>query len=62
MRARLESYGERLERTALTPLAQGTRGYYALLLFLAAMIRWALYAYIVQINYGLFATPKRHQV
>ena len=62
MRSRLESYGERLERTALAPLAQGTRGYYALLLFLAAMVMWGFYAYIVQVRYGLVATGMRDQV
>ncbi len=63
MRARLaESYNERLERTVLNPLTQTTRGYYAFILVLLAVVAWGLYAYVVQLRYGLVATGMRDQV
>ncbi len=63
MRARVaESYNERLERTVLNPLTQTTRGYYAFILVLLAVIAWGFYAYIVQFRYGLVATGMRDQV
>ncbi len=63
MRARIdEGYNERLERTALNPLAQTSRGYYIFVFSLLAVIAWGLYAYIVQLRYGLVATGMRDQV
>ncbi|MFQ5996996.1 MAG: NrfD/PsrC family molybdoenzyme membrane anchor subunit [Dehalococcoidales bacterium] len=63
MRARVaEGRYERLERTVLSPLAQTSTGYYAFVLLLLAIIAMGLYAYIVQLNYGLLATGMRDMV
>ena len=62
MRPSTEAFRERLERTVLSPLAQTTRGYYAFVLFLAAVVAWGLYAYIIQLRYGLLATGMRDVV
>ena len=63
MRARRpETYHERLERTVLNPLRHSTRGYYAFVLFLLAIVAWGAYAYIVQLRYGLLATGMRDVV
>ncbi|OGO22877.1 MAG: hypothetical protein A2144_02475 [Chloroflexi bacterium RBG_16_50_9] len=51
-----------MERTVLRPLAQTNRGYYALVLFLLAVVGWGLYAYIIQLRYGLLATGMRDVV
>jgi len=57
-----ESYRERLERVVLNPLKQTDKGYYALILFLVAVVAWGFYAYIVQLRYGLITTGMRDQV
>ncbi len=62
MRARAEGYHERLERTVLNPLAQTSQGYYAFVLFLAMVVAWGLYAYIIQLRYGLLTTGMRDVV
>ncbi len=63
MRARvIEGYQERLERTVLNPLTQTSTGYYAFILFLLTVVAWGLYAYIVQLRYGLLATGMRDVV
>ncbi len=63
MRAREpETLHARLERTVLNPLRQSTRGYYAFVLFLLAIVVWGAYAYIVQLRYGLLATGMRDVV
>ncbi|MBI4188357.1 MAG: polysulfide reductase NrfD [Chloroflexi bacterium] len=62
MRTRTENYRQRLEQTALSPLAQTSRGYYAFVLFLMAVVAWGLYAYIIQLRYGLIATGMRDVV
>ncbi len=63
MRARvLEGYRERLERTVLSPLTQTTNVYYVFILFLLAVVAWGLYAYIIQVRYGLLATGMRDVV
>jgi len=46
----------RLESTILTPLTQSSRGYYALVLFLLAVVGWGFYAFLVQLRYGLRST------
>ncbi len=57
MRARgAEGYRERLESTILNPLAQTNKGYYIFVFFLLAVVIWGLYAYIVQLRYGLIVT------
>ena len=62
MRARAEGYHERLERTVLNPLAQTSQGYYAFVLFLVMVVAWGLYAYIIQLRYGLLTTGMRDVV
>lgn len=63
MKARVaEGYHERLERTVLNPLAVTTKGYYAFVFFLLAIVLWGLYAYIVQLRYGLIVTGMRDVV
>ncbi len=62
MRAREETYQQRLERTALNPLAQTDKGYYAFVLFLLVVVAWGLYAYTVQLRYGLLTTGMRDVV
>ncbi len=57
-----ESYEERLERVAFSPLSRTSRNYYLFLLFLAAVVLWGLYAYIVQVYYGLVSTGMRDTV
>ncbi len=53
---RAETYQERLERTVLSPLSQTGRGYYIFVAILLGVIAWGLYAYIIQLRYGLVAT------
>ncbi len=59
---RIGGYQERLEHTVLAPLAQASRGYYAFVSFLLAVVAWGLYAYIVQTRYGLLTTGMRDVV
>ena len=57
MRARaFETRYERLERTALSPLAQTGTGYYIFILVLLAIVGFGAYAYVVQLRYGLTVT------
>ena len=51
-----ESPAERLQRRVLAPLFSTGAGYRAFVLFLAAIVAWGFYAYIVQVNYGLMVT------
>ncbi|MBI4283666.1 MAG: polysulfide reductase NrfD [Chloroflexi bacterium] len=62
MRPGRESFRERLERTALSPLAQTSMGYYAFVFFLVAVVAWGFYAFSVQLRYGLLATGMRDVV
>jgi len=63
MRARtVTDYNERLERTSLNPLAKTTKVFYAFVLFLLVVVAWGIYAYIVQLRYGLLATGMRDVV
>ena len=63
MRVRVaESYQERLERVVLNPLTQTSKGYYVFILFLLAVVAWGIYAYIIQLRYGLLATGMRDVV
>ena len=63
MRARgVEGYAERLERLSLAPLTQTTKGYYIFVFSLLAVVAWGLYAYTIQLRYGLLATGMRDQV
>lgn len=62
MRAGVEGYPERLERTLLNPLTRTSTLYYAFILFLVAVVALGLYAYIIQLRYGLIATGMRDVV
>ncbi len=62
MRLREETYHQRLERTVLNPLVQTSTVYYAFVLLLLGIVAWGLYAYIVQLRYGLIATGMRDVV
>ena len=63
MRARgAGGYRERLERTMLNPLTQTSTVYYAFVTFLLVVVAWGLYAYIVQLRYGLGVTGMRDVV
>ncbi len=62
MRERIATNYERLERTSLNPLAKTSGVYYAFVLFLLAVVAWGLYAYIIQLRYGLIATGMRDVV
>jgi Ni/Fe-hydrogenase subunit HybB-like protein len=63
MRARVAvGHYERLQRTVLNPLVQTGTGYYALVLILLIIVALGVYAYIVQLQYGLLATGMRDVV
>ena len=57
-----ESYRERLERVVFSSLSNTSGRFYLFVLFLLAVIAWALYAYFVQLRYGLIATGTRDVV
>jgi len=50
-----ESFSERLERVVFSSLTQTSNLYRISVVALLAVIGWALYAYIVQLRYGLIA-------
>jgi len=50
-----ESFNERLERVVFSSLTQTSNLYRISVVALLAVIGWALYAYIVQLRYGLIA-------
>lgn len=54
-----ESYSQRLEDVVLNPLTQTTKSYRTILLFVLLVLAWGLYAYLVQLRYGLLATGAR---
>ena len=62
MRSRAELYSERLERTALAPIGKTSSGFIAFMLLLLAIACWGLYAFYVQLRFGLVATGMRDQV
>lgn len=62
MRTGAESFQERLANTVLSPLSHASRGYYIFVFFLLAIVIWGIYAYTVQIRYGLLATGMRDVV
>ncbi|RJQ38111.1 MAG: polysulfide reductase [Dehalococcoidia bacterium] len=57
-----ESYTERLERTVLRPLAGTSPAYRVFVFSLLAVVLWGLYAFVVQLRYGLVSTGMRDQV
>ncbi|MBI4186161.1 MAG: polysulfide reductase NrfD [Chloroflexi bacterium] len=63
MKARaVEGFNQRLERTVFSPLTHTTKGYYAFVLLLMAIVAWGLYAYVTQLRYGLSMTGMRNVV
>ncbi|MDO8687216.1 MAG: NrfD/PsrC family molybdoenzyme membrane anchor subunit, partial [Dehalococcoidales bacterium] len=58
----MESYSERLERVALAPIGKTSTGFITFILILLAVAGWGLYAFILQLKYGLVATGMRDQV
>ncbi len=56
MRLRTETDRERLERVVFDPIGKTSPRYWGLVFFLLAVLAWGLYAYIVQLNYGLAST------
>lgn len=62
MMPKAESYLQRLEGTVLNPLRQTTNGYRAFVFLLALVLAWGLYAYLVQLRYGLLSTGMRDVV
>jgi molybdopterin-containing oxidoreductase family membrane subunit len=58
----LESYNSRLERVALAPLGNISGGFLAVILLLLAVAGWGLYAFIIQLRFGLVTTGMRDQV
>lgn len=62
MRATIETYHNRLERVALGSVTRTSPAYYTLLLFLLGVIGWGLYAYYVQLRYGLITLGTRDTV
>lgn len=62
MRPHVTNYKQRLEQTVLSPLTHTGTGYYALVLFLLAIVGWGFYAFLIQLRYGLVATGMRDVV
>lgn len=57
-----ESWQERLERTALAPVTETSRGYYLWVAFLLMVIAWGVYAYSRQLQDGLIVTGMRDRI
>ena len=55
-------YQQRLEATVLNPMRRTGNGYRAFILLLLLIIAWGLYAYAVQLRFGLMATGTRDVV
>src|ERR1035437_1570889 len=58
----VQSYRQRLEATVANPLTYTSRGYYLFVLLLLAIVGWGVYAYTVELRYGLMATGMRDVV
>jgi hypothetical protein len=54
-----ESFTERLTRVVFNPLTRTGNGYYALVLFLSAIVAWGLFAFATQVKQGLEVTGMR---
>lgn len=62
MRAMTEDFRERLERTVLSPLNHASKGYWAFVILLGAVVLWGFYAFAYQYRYGLAVTGMRDVV
>jgi Ni/Fe-hydrogenase subunit HybB-like protein len=51
-----ENYDKRLEGSVFNPLNHTSKGYYAFIFVLLAIIAWGGFAYITQLRYGLIVT------
>jgi molybdopterin-containing oxidoreductase family membrane subunit len=60
--AALSKWQERLEETALAPIRRTGRRFWALVVFLLAVIGWGAYAYSVQLRDGLVVTGMRDRI
>ena len=60
--AALSEWQERLEETALAPIRRTGRRFWALVVFLLAVIGWGAYAYSVQLRDGLVVTGMRDRI
>ena len=60
--SRVDDYYQRLESTVLNPLRKTTNYYRFFLLLIIITLGWGLYAYLVQLRYGLLATGARDVV
>jgi Fe-S-cluster-containing dehydrogenase component/Ni/Fe-hydrogenase subunit HybB-like protein len=58
----LAKWRARLEERVLAPLRGTSWRYYAWLMFLLAVVGWALYAYSRQLEYGLIVTNMRDRI
>ncbi len=58
----MTAWQRRLEDTALAPVQRTSKGYYALVTFLLAVIAWGAYAYSVQVRRGLVVTGMRDHI
>jgi len=56
------AWRERLEQRVLNPLANTGLAYWIWTAFLLAVIGWAIYAYVTQLEYGLIVTGMRDRV
>lgn len=62
MISRIDTYRERLVRTTLAPIGKTPRGYLLFIALLVTIVAWGVYAYIIQLRFGLMATGMRDQV
>lgn len=58
----LSQWRERLEERVLAPLRGTGWRYYVWLIFLLAVLGWAIYAYSLQLRYGLIVTNLRDRI
>ncbi len=61
-RSELDAWRERLVERVLVPLTRTSRRYVAWLVFLLAVIAWAIYAYSQQLQSGLIVTAMRDRI
>jgi molybdopterin-containing oxidoreductase family membrane subunit len=59
---KMTPWRERLEQTALAPVTKTSRAYFVWVSFLLIVIGWGVYAYIVQLRDGLYATGMRDRI
>ncbi len=60
--ATTDNFRRRLENSVINPLTHTSKGYYLFVTFLAAVVAWGAYAFVVQLRYGLMSTGMRDVV